>query len=840
MSTTVRPEARRKSGDRFKDFFDTNAFEFAAKSRLPLGFFQDLKTLQDHMEELREDPHQEDALEPQTQLEEQMRLLNSVRKLEDKLAQMKIKLAESTKKISRPVNQSSPTTEVVLTKDDYTSLVDLYYYTHHKRFDPETPDSSPTPMLLEDYAFKLSEDFAPPQAFAEFYNEDEDYRSPLKEIEERILSRQLREVSVTQVFVDLLLDDTSSNAALFRAYRRLPQPGMAFLPRGIVRLFLQRMSTPWQKSEKSMIRYLSLIDDAQRADVPVTRSEWASAIYLAGRSFNKVTQAEVDSAFHLWRRMENDAGVKAHHVTFNILFDIAVRAGKFPLAQMVLKEMHDRGFRLNRLGRVSVIYYHGLRGDGDAVRKAYRDFVDAGEIIDTLVLNCVIASLYNAQEPTAAEQIYERMKSLQENLRREKRDGGHGMLYRRYPGPGGEVIEHELAANHLNRILVNASRLKNQFPENHQQLQDAMPLTPDHITFRAMISYHINVSGNLHRVTVLLEEMNTLFNLPLQSITFQLLFKGFALHGATRDPDASWSQARLDMVWNTCREAMKAGQAARRGKISTDVEPTLPTARAVELGSETSSTDQTGGQGSSQSVGFKKLSSWNEFVLDLAIFPRERRKHIERIHAELFDEEMEEKKSLFKSSSKQSPPQGQEMYYPLGGDAKLDQEEGEYVLPSPSEVIDPAFEQRHKYESSLFPEDFTQQMNNEEADTSLNPGQEPHPTQPESNVDHHAQAQEQAQELEQDQDQDQQEKDEDSRDARPIPVTSRHQVQPTRTLICWLLRAYTVCYGDRRKVEEVWRSVRKLWKTPDQHDRDNVARVLRRCLRDCDRYGPPL
>merc|ERR1711939_332153 len=131
-----------------------------------------------------------------------------------------------------------------------------------------------------------------------------------------------------------------------------------------------------------------------------------------------------------------------------------------------------------------------------------------------------------------------------------------------------------------------------------------------------------------------------------------------------------------------------------------------------------------------------------------------------------------------------------------------------------------------------FPEDFTQQMNNEEPDTSLNPGQEPHPTQPESNVDHQAQAQEQ--------EQDRQENEEDSRDARPIPVSSKHQVQPTRTLICWLLRAYTVCTGDRKKVEEVWRSVRKLWKTPDQHDRDNVARVLRRCLRDCDRYGPPL
>ncbi|KAI1617819.1 hypothetical protein EDD36DRAFT_376744 [Exophiala viscosa] len=806
----------RESG-RFKDFFDANKIDFAAKSRLPMAFYQDLATLEGKIEELK-DPQQDEVEETEAQLNEQLRLLNSVRKLEDKLAKMKARLAAATRHVPTPIERppSSEPKEVVLTREDYKSLVDLYFYTHHKRFDPGTPDSSPTPLLLEDYVFKLSEDFAPMQAYAEFDDEDKHFRSPFREIEERLKTRQLREITVTQAFVDLLLDDRSSNAALFEAYKKLPQPGMAFLPRGIIRLFLQRMSTPWQKSAKSMIRYLSLIDDAQKADVPITQAEWASAIYLAGRSFKQVTQAEVDSAFLIWRRMEHEAGVKSHHVTFNILFDIAVRANKFPLAQLVLKEMHDRGFRLNRLGRVSIIYYHGLRGDGDAVRKAYRDFVDAGEIVDTLVLNCVIAALYNAQEPTAAEQIYERMKSLQQNLRADRRDDGQIVLYRRYPGPGEEVIEHELASNHLDRILNNASKLKSWSPSHHQALQDSMPLRPDHITFRTMISHHINVSGNLNRVTVLLDEMDKMFNLPPQSITFQLLFKGFALHGRTRDPDAMWSIKRLEMVWEACREAIRAAEVARRQRLSAEPETTLPSVERAEDISINSaqSTDK-------RHPPLKRMSTWDDFVLDLAVFPNERRKPIERVHAELFDEEKEAKKGRFNvpflsSEEKQlrSPSQGQETYYALG-DSKLDHEEGEYVLPSPSQVISSSAGEDN-FVSPLFPEDLTSmpEENNLES-----------PADPESYTDQ--------QEL------DRQDHD-DIADLPPVSITSRHQVTATRGLVCWLLRAYAASTGSRESVENVWNSVRRVWKSQDQNDKDSVVRVLRRCLRDCDRYGPPL
>ncbi|OCT54888.1 hypothetical protein CLCR_02743 [Cladophialophora carrionii] len=828
------------------DFFESNTLEFARKSRLPLAFFHDLNVLHKNVgtktaEQAKHDgPNSSQAL-----LKEQMELMDSVRQLEEKLARAKISLSDSLRKTLETREQLPATSsseaehpKVVLSKGDYKNLVDLYFHTHTSRFDPESPHASPTPTFLEDYVFKLSEDFAPPQAYAEFY-EDEAYESPLKEVELMIQSRQLREVSAFKVFVDLLLDDRSSNAALFKAYKRLPQPGVAFLPKGTIRVFLQRMSTPWQKSEKSMIRYLSLIDDMQKANLPISRAEWASAIYLAGRSFSKVTDTEVHAAMRLWKQMEQEAGVKAHHVTFNILFDIAVRANKFPLAQTILKEMHDRGLHLNRLGRVSVIYYHGLRGDGDAVRKAYRDFVDAGEIVDTLVLNCVMAALYNAQEPAAAEQIYERMKSLHVNTRRETRDDGSTAYYRQYPGPGSEVIDRELAANSLHRTLLFSRRLKEILPEHHKALQEIIPLRPDHVTYRTMISYHANMSGNLNRITVLISEMSELFGLPLQSIHYQLLFKGFALHGATRNPDATWSLKRLNMAWDSCRQEIKDGQLARRrARMTADLStPQLPSIRVInEAGTEEVPTRPINQ--------FKRLSEWDNFVLDLAAFPRERRKHIERVHAELFDEEHEKKDRLIRNPFsrvpvKEAPPPKQEHYYPLG-DMKLDEQEGEYVLPSPILAIDPSsaefqdpfFPNRTSSEGPNSPSAFD--TNEASADAELpdddhsllfnpnaGPSAEGPPTQP-------------------DQARDTKREDEDERDSQPIPTNSKYQVEATRALVCWLLRAYANATGSRSQVEEIWNSVRKLWRSRDPNDQASVIRVLRRCLRNCDRYGPPM
>src|SRR5271170_3598383 len=416
--------------------------KFAAGSHLPRGFYADLENIQTTLRMAVDSEDQKPQGDSNVGLEDQLKLLESVRDLEEKLATAKAALHKSLAVSTHAGPHPSP---VVLTKEDYLNLVDLYFYSHQSRFEPDSPDHSPTPLFLDDYSFQLSADFSRPDMERQDRDEERDEDvSPLKHVEEMLKSRQLHEISVMQAFIELLLDDFSSNRALFEVYKKFPDPGVASLPRGVIRLFLQRMSTPWVKSEKTMLRYLSLIDDMQRAALPITSAEWSSAIYLAGRSFSSVTESEVATSFRIWREMEQNAGVKSNHVTFNILFDIAVRAGKYVLGQTILKEMYDRGLRLNRLGRVSLIYYHGLRGDGDGVRKAYRDFVEAGEIVDTLVLNCVMASLINTQEPVAAEQVYERMKNLQARLQKGRREDGEEVLFMKYPPPGSDQINMEI------------------------------------------------------------------------------------------------------------------------------------------------------------------------------------------------------------------------------------------------------------------------------------------------------------------------------------------------------------------------------------------------------------
>ncbi|KPI42407.1 uncharacterized protein AB675_9729 [Cyphellophora attinorum] len=664
----------------------------ASHSHLPKDFFNDVFEIQVKAQDLVAEPllpHQSSQMDKDQEassnwspitmvdsdVETQLRLLRSVRELEEKLATARAALNRAMKKPhSTPTHVEPPDAPVanegsqkksVLSKDDYKGLVDLYYYSQRNRFSPDGPDYSPSLMFINDYEAELSKldktrshDNKPRTTEAEdrtqVSSDTEDlYENPLKEIEKVLLRNQTREIRTMQAFVDLLLEDNSSNRDLYQAYKQFPYPGVSWLPKGLQRLFLQRMGTPWKRSRKGMIRYLSLIDDMQEAKQPITSGEWSSAIYLAGRSLRMQSTDQylegrslrtrstdqVDAAIVIWRKMEQDAGVRGTHVTFNILFDIAVRAGKYALAESFLKEMYARGLRLNRLGRVSMMYYHGLRGDGDAVRRTYRDFVEAGEIVDTLVLNCVIASLLNAQEPDAAEQTYGRMKDLQARLRTGQRADGSDTFYLRYPGGEPSTIEREAASNALGRMLKSAAHLKQRLPDHHADLQQLMPLRPDHVTFRAMVAYHANVSGDLDRITVLLKEMTEDFDLPIRPVMYQLLFKGFALHGKPKRAHARWNLSRLHMTWTACQQALKEAKKVRmaaamaRTESYDDDEPTLPKLSEVR---KVKTLQPTGVEGNART---KEPGVWDSFTQSLSPAATEPNHGIERVNSHLFDEE---------------------------------------------------------------------------------------------------------------------------------------------------------------------------------------------------------
>jgi pentatricopeptide repeat protein len=695
-----------------------------------------------------------DPENPYVSLTDQLRLIRGVRELERKLEKARSDLHKAMKRAAvagqmdsvtaSPTIASDPeASPILLTKEDYLNLVDLYFYSHQSRFAPDSPDSSPTPLLLDDYSFQLSGDFTKPGQEAPYAEEDEEDSSVLKHVEEMLMSRQLREVSTMQAFVNLLLDDKSSNRALFEVYKKLPDPGVAYLPRGVIRLFLQRMSTPHYKSERSMLRYLSLIDDMQRASLPITSAEWSSAIYLAGRSFVRVTDAEIASAFRIWREMEQEAGVQASHVTFNILFDIAVRAGKFVLGETVLKEMHARGLRLNRLGRVSLIYYHGLRGDGDGVRKSYRDFVQAGEIVDTLVLNCVMVSLIHAQEPIAAEQIYERMKRLQDRLVKGNREDGEKALFMKYPPPGSNRLGTEMASNSLGRILLHSARLKTILPEHHADLQNSMPLRPDLITFRNLISHHASTSGDLDRLTVLMNDMNEHFNLPLTPFAFQILFKGFAVHGGSNSEDAKWTNKRLELVWQACLAAIKQTRSKQSSRPEEESDINIPSMADVEF-EGCSGSDEFIDQDSGNIRSRPPQSAWDAFITDFITVPEERDKVVVHKSTEGFSS------PFFPTSS-------------IGGmDPTESGSDDTYSLPSANSTVTPVVSSKSEIS----------------------------------------------------------------------------EIRPTKWLVIWLIRAYAQCTGSRLRLEEIWGTVRRVWKPMDFKDRDAAVRALRHALRRCDSKGP--
>lgn len=727
---------------------------------------------------------------------ERLKLVESVRELEEKLAKAKRDLSCSISRAATTRTSATPASRkpAVLTKKDYLNLVDLYFYSHNSRFSPESTDASPTPIVLNDYSFTLSADFTKGEK-PEVVDEDENYESPLKDIEEQLKRNTLREIAVMRVFVDLLLDDRSPNRALYEAYRELPQPGVAYLPKGVIRLLLQRMSSPWIKTQAAMLRYLSLIDDMQQARLPINTAEWSSAIYLAGRSFSRVETGEVGRAFNIWHQMENEAGVQSGSVTFNILFDVAVRNGKFALGETILTEMHKRNLRLNRMGRVSLMYYHGLRGDGDGVRKAYHDFVEAGEIVDTLVLNCVIASLINAQEPTAAEQIYQRMKEMQSTLRRGRSDDGREVLFKLHPEPGSNRIDNEMASNHLGRILARAPHLRDQLPEHHEQLQAQMPLTPNFTTFRIMLAHHSAVSGDLDRMTVLLNEMLGHFDIPLFPVIFQMLFKGFAIHGPRGGPDSAWSKERLYMTWEACRTAIKDSTSINA--LEEPLERPLPSITDVNAGM--SSIDEATGQGQPKE---RTLSMWQQLVVDLAAFPRERLKRIERYASTQFDEvPADHFESPFFQQAHYSAPQ-----------PELDDEEGEYTLPDP--VKSTLMGHKHQRFNPYSDHDDDGAVSNPDL-AHIDEEWDRPPSAPSEGHSHSAFSSFESSQYDDPQ--------------------ARYRLRPSKPLVCWLLRAYSRMTGSRAQVEEVWGSVRKIWHPKDEVEAQVVLKVLLRCLRDCDR-----
>lgn len=330
--------------------------------------------------------------------------------------------------------------------------------------------------------------------------------------------------------------------SIYKLYCQLPEPRMLYLTWEWRSRLLKVMGMPAKRDVESMLRYFSLIADVKNAGLTLRRTQWNFALTFATKYATRTTTQDMESALRLWREMEKEAHIMGNDVTFNVLFDAAAKSGNFTLADMIYKEMENRGIEFNRFHHVSLIHYFGLRLDSGGVRAAYREMVDSGEMIDTVVLNCVVSGLLRCGEEEAAEETYQKMKQA------------HALAP---VMPQRDYMINKV----ITRVLMMFAKVGKQYPQMKESLQSSIQPAPDLHTYKLLIQHHAIKVGNLAKVAQYLDEMK-LLRVSLHPTLFLALFKGFHRHGGY--PGSDWSEQRLSGVMTALYQAKDADSKAFR------------------------------------------------------------------------------------------------------------------------------------------------------------------------------------------------------------------------------------------------------------------------------------
>ncbi|KAI2632309.1 hypothetical protein GGR54DRAFT_583025 [Hypoxylon sp. NC1633] len=344
----------------------------------------------------------------------------------------------------------------------------------------------------------------------------------MRDPEETKTVQRLREAVLLKLRRPVMMDiDT-----IFDLYQSLPGNRASYITANLRHQLLAALGSTERKDSRSMLRYFSVVTDVKNCGFPLTRAEWNTTISFASRYVGKSTEVEVEAALRLWREMEETAGIHGSDVTFNILFDVASKSGKLDLAEMIYQQMTTRGLPFNRYHHVSLIHFFGLKQDAGGVRAAYKEMVESGEVIDTIVLNCVISGFLASGEEDAAERIYKKMKVS------DKR---------------AELVpdRNYTMQKSMTKVLMMFAKIAKSHPDMLPKFQQTAVICPDLQTYRLLINHYGPKLGNLAKVTQFLDEMR-LFNVPLHGAVFLALFKAFGKHGGA---GSDWSPGRLTSVW---------------------------------------------------------------------------------------------------------------------------------------------------------------------------------------------------------------------------------------------------------------------------------------------------
>lgn len=351
---------------------------------------------------------------------------------------------------------------------------------------------------------------------------------------------------------------TTSLNRLWKKFTVLATPRLRYMSDNMIRKLFGHLT--WvehaHSDARNRRRYFFLLEQCVGEQIPLTVIEWSAAMNFAGRAVRHGTDSEVKDAIELWLKME-ESGVKANNVTFNILFYVAVKAGRFALADTIYNELVSRDMELDRYFRVSMIYYAGSKGDGDAVRKAFNDMVNAGEIIDTSVMNCVVLSFIRACEPEAADHVFRKMKALHESKFGSKspEDWREQRRLAKLLNATGQRLRSERKEHEKSFFGAQYSS-----DDKREQLQEATPIAPDVRTYRLLLRYSTRVSGDLDRVRELLDE-NKERGFNVHGSVYLNIFSAFIIHGGY--VHSAWKPSILESYW---REFLEASSAPNAGQ----------------------------------------------------------------------------------------------------------------------------------------------------------------------------------------------------------------------------------------------------------------------------------
>lgn len=348
-----------------------------------------------------------------------------------------------------------------------------------------------------------------------------------------------------------------SSSKTWLAYQDLPEPRVCYVDDGAMHALLKHLSWTEFKNAESAQRYFAVLEECVAEGVRIRLSEWNSAIAFAGRWARQTTSDEVKNAVEIWMRMEN-GGRTANNITFNVLFDVAVRAQRFALADTIHEELRARKLPLNRYFRTSMIYYAGLRGNGDRVRAAFHALVNGGEMVDTVVMNCVIASLVRAGEGPGAEDVFEKMNRLHES--RFGTSAPRHWVERKELGRQLEAKARELREQreeHESSFFGSAEPVD----EHREEAQRQSPIAPDAKTYRILIEYHADITGDMKRIKHLIR-LTREGDWRVHGSVYNHVFRGFSLHGAV--PWTAWTRQELENLWREFLEGVAEGREMAR------------------------------------------------------------------------------------------------------------------------------------------------------------------------------------------------------------------------------------------------------------------------------------